>query len=85
MIVEVITASESDTEVCVTCPNGCGFWYFDPRQSKVHCVDCQIAIERDTLHKCPECGNNDPTVMPMRTIYLGEVNFHFPNGLKEYF
>lgn len=60
MHIETITKSETDTEICVTCP-GCGdFEYFDPRPWR-HCTDCMKIRASDFIRGCPKCGESKAT------------------------
>jgi hypothetical protein len=60
MHIETITSRESDTEICVTCPQCRTFEYFDPRPWR-HCEDCMAIRASDFIRVCPKCGPSPAT------------------------
>lgn len=59
MIIETITSRDTDTEICVTCPDCKAFEYFDPRPWH-HCINCMEIRVNDFIRKCTDCGCDKP-------------------------
>lgn len=72
MIVSVITDSDNDTEIVVTCPDCGATEWFDPRPWH-HCIDCMAVRANGFIHKCTECGCDKPAIGARVNPYDGST------------